>query len=71
MDRLVNHDCAGFVVGLAVLDHVGAQVDAPEANRRQVVHEEEHQALVVQEMLEPLQRKLIQVVVDADDLHLE
>ena len=53
--RLVNHDVAGFVVGVAVLDHVWAGVDARVPVDPQVVHEEQHQALVVQEVLESLE----------------
>lgn len=64
MGRLVNHDAAGFVVGVAVLDHVWAGVDARVPIDPQVVHEEQHQALVVQEVLQSLKRELVQVVVD-------
>ena len=37
----------------------------------QVVDEKEHQALIVEKMLEALERELVEVVVDADDLDLD
>ena len=69
--RLVYHDVASFVVRVPVLDHVRARVDSRVPINAQVVHEKEHQALVVEEVLEALERELVQVVVDADDLDLD
>ena len=37
----------------------------------QVVHEEQHQALIIQKVLQSLERELVQIVVDGDDLHLD
>ena len=68
---LVYHDVASFVVRMPVLDHVGARVDSRVSIDAQVVDEEEHQALVVEEVLEALERELVEVVVDADDLDLD
>ena len=69
--RLVYHDVASFVVRVPVLDHVGARMNSRVSIDAQVVDEEEHQALVVEEVLEALERELVQVVVDADDLDLD
>lgn len=68
--RLVDHDVAGLVVGVAVLHHVRALVDALEPIDFQVVDEEEHQALVAEKVLQAFKGELVQVVVDVDDLHL-
>lgn len=68
---LVDHDVAGLVVGVAVLDHVRAHVDTRVAVDPKVVDEQEHEALVVEEVLEALEGELVQIVVDADDLHLD
>ena len=64
MRGLIDHDVAGLVVGVAILDHVGAGVDPREAIDPQVVDEEKHEALVVQEVLEALEREFVQVVVN-------
>lgn len=69
--RLVYHDVASFVVRVPVLDHVGARMDSRVPIDAQVVDEEEHQALIVEEVLEALERELVEVVVDADDLDLD
>lgn len=69
VDALADHDVAGLVVSVAVLDHVRTLVDADKAILLQVGHKEQHQALVVQEVLQSLQRELVQVVVNAHNLH--
>ena len=70
LSALIDHDVACLVVGVAVLDHIGALMDTRVPVRLQVDHEQEHQALVVQKLLQTFERELVQVVVDADDLDL-
>ena len=52
--RLADHSAACFVVGLPVLDHVGALVDSLVPIDLEVVDKQKHQALVVEEVLQAL-----------------
>ena len=52
MDTLVNHNTACFVVSAPVFDHVRALMNASVSIDLKVHNEEEHQALIVQEMLQ-------------------
>ena len=55
---------------MAVFNHIRARVDPSEAIDLKIVDEEEHEALVVKEVLQTLQRELVEVVVDAHHLDL-
>lgn len=71
MGRLANHYVARLVVGVSVLNHVGTHVNALECVCLEIVDKEKHQALVVEEMLESFERELVEVVVNADNLHFD
>ena len=68
--RLLYHDLAGLIICKSVLDHVATLVDPIEAIDVQVVDIEQHQALVVQELLKSLQAELVQVVVNVHNVDL-
>ena len=68
---LAYHDIAGFIVGTSILDHVWTSMDPGETIDSQIVHKEQHETLIVQEMLQALQRELVKIVVNADDLDFD
>ena len=55
---------------MTMLQHIARRMDARKPVRLEIVDEQKHQRLVVEELLETLKGELVEVVVYADHLHL-
>ena len=68
--RLSDHNVTSFVVCVSMFQHISGRVNSRKSVRFQVIDEQKHQRLVVEELLQALERELVEVIIDGNHLHL-